>query len=297
VRFIDAHHHLWDLHRCHYPWLMAQGVKRFFGDPTPIQKNYLPADLLSESAAWTPEKSVHVQVGVEESQSVEETAWLQELANAPENRGIPSAIVAYIDLAAPDVPQMIKAHAAADLLRGARQIVGRHIDEDRLTGTDRLLADPAWRRGLQHLADAGLSFDLQMIPQQYGALERLLSTIDGLQVAICHCGSPWNQDAAGFAHWKAAMRAFARRPETCIKVSGLGMFKPDWSERDIRPWVLETIEIFSPRRVMFGSNFPVDSLYGSYQRIWSAYDRLTTGFSPSERHSMFHDTAARFYRI
>ena len=48
LQFIDAHHHLWDLNHCHYPWLMARGERRFFGDPTPIQKNYLPEDFLEE---------------------------------------------------------------------------------------------------------------------------------------------------------------------------------------------------------------------------------------------------------
>ena len=61
---VDAHHHLWDLEACHYPWLMARGVKRFFGDPTPIQKNYLVADLRRDAADYALDGSVHVQVGV-----------------------------------------------------------------------------------------------------------------------------------------------------------------------------------------------------------------------------------------
>ena len=55
-RFIDAHHHLWDLEACDYPWLMAKGEQRFFGDPSPIQKNYLVSDFLNESAQYCPEK-------------------------------------------------------------------------------------------------------------------------------------------------------------------------------------------------------------------------------------------------
>jgi predicted TIM-barrel fold metal-dependent hydrolase len=53
-RIIDAHHHLWDLQTCQYPWLMARGVTRFFGDPTPIQKNYVVADFREDAADYEP---------------------------------------------------------------------------------------------------------------------------------------------------------------------------------------------------------------------------------------------------
>jgi len=48
---IDAHHHLWDLSAAHYPWLMAKGVDRFFGDPTSIQRNYLLNEFRRDAAA------------------------------------------------------------------------------------------------------------------------------------------------------------------------------------------------------------------------------------------------------
>ena len=58
-RIVDAHHHLWDLNACHYPWLMARGVYRFFGDPTPIQKNYLVDDFREDATAYKLVASVH----------------------------------------------------------------------------------------------------------------------------------------------------------------------------------------------------------------------------------------------
>ncbi|MEP5323549.1 MAG: hypothetical protein ABJQ49_14875, partial [Marinobacter alexandrii] len=70
--FVDAHHHLWDLEHCHYPWLMAKGEMRFFGDPGPIQKNYLIDDFLGESLDYRPTKSVHIQVGVSPADEVKE---------------------------------------------------------------------------------------------------------------------------------------------------------------------------------------------------------------------------------
>lgn len=81
--FIDAHHHLWDLHAVHYPWLKARGERRFFGDPTPIQKNYEVDDLLGESPNFKPLASVHIQVGAAPDHSLRETEWLHEQTEFP----------------------------------------------------------------------------------------------------------------------------------------------------------------------------------------------------------------------
>jgi len=91
----DAHHHLWDLDAVRYPWLMAKGVQRFFGDPTPIQKNYLPDDLRSDAGEFKIEKSVHIQVGAHPEDHIIEAQWIDSVAQECQ---IPSASVAYCDL-------------------------------------------------------------------------------------------------------------------------------------------------------------------------------------------------------
>lgn len=289
--FIDAHHHLWDLEACNYPWLMARGVKRFFGDPTPIQKNYLPADFLSESRRHVPEKSVHIQVGVAARDEVRETAWLQ--AQSP----VPNAIVAATDLSAPDLAARLEQHQAHDKLRGVRQILGRHAEEDKKHGSDALLDNPDFIAGLRLLARQNLSFDLQMIPPQMPRVIAALRQVPELSVALCHAGSPWDQSTDGLAGWRAGLRELAALPRISCKVSGLGMFNPGWSVDDLRPIVLDVIEAFGPTRVMFGSNFPVDKLYNSYDALWDAYDAITAEFSEAERDWLYRCTAAEFYRI
>lgn len=296
MRFVDAHHHLWDLQHCHYPWLMARGVRRFFGDPTPIQRDYGVEDLLNESKRWIPEKSVHIQVGAQLSDSLRESQWLQHVATN-NDEGLPNAIVAFVDLAAPDAADRIAEQAQIHNVRGVRQIIGRHPGEDSETGTDQLIADPAWKAGLELLQRAGMSFDLQLIPPQYGAMFRVLEGVPDLPVAICHCGSPWNQGPEGMAQWRHGMQRFALLPNVHCKVSGLGMFNPGWALEDIRPMVSGVIELFGPERVMFGSNFPVDKLYGDYDRIWDAYDELTRDLSEETRDRLFRTNAERYYRI
>ena len=289
LQFIDAHHHLWDLQACHYPWLMARGERRFFGDPTPIQKDYLVSDFLGESTRYRPRASVHIQVGAENA--LLETAWLHEQGSFPQS------VVAFCDLAAADAEQQIEAQLQFPRVRGVRQIVGRHEEEDRKHGSDSLLGNANWLRGLQQLASRGLSFDLQMIPPQANAVYRILKQVPELPVALCHCGSPWDQSLAGLENWRRGLKQLAALPNIYCKVSGLGMFNPDWAEDDLRGPILDVIDIFGPRRIMFGSNFPVDKLYRSYQAYWDSYVAITRGFSDSEKQALFLDTAARFYRI
>jgi len=76
LHFVDAHHHLWDLEHCNYPWLMARGKMRFFGDPGPIQKNYLIVDFFGDWRDHRPAKTVYIQESVEATDEVKESALL-----------------------------------------------------------------------------------------------------------------------------------------------------------------------------------------------------------------------------
>lgn len=292
---IDAHHHLWDLEAVHYPWLMEQGVKRFFGDPAPIQRNYHVAQLKADMGALPISRSVHVQVGAAPDHTVKETAWVQ--SQADEGVGLPQAIVAFCDLAAKDAAGVLEQQLAYANVRGIRQIVGRAPAEDAVTGSDALLANPRWRSTLGQLPDLGLSFDLQLIPPQLPRMLKILQSMPQLKVAICHCGSPWDRSPEGLAHWGRYMREMAALPNVYCKLSGFGMFDPHWSSESIRDVVLPVIDAFGPQRCMWGSNFPVDSLAADYASVFARVGKLLAEFSADEQAQMLRDTAAGFYRI
>jgi predicted TIM-barrel fold metal-dependent hydrolase len=93
------------------------------------------------------------------------------------------------------------------------------------------------------------------------------------------------------------MRTLAAAPNVAAKISGLNMFHHDWTLELIRPFVLDTIEIFGVERCLFASNFPVDKLHADYGAIWQAFDQITADFSEPERRALFHDNAAGFYRL
>ena len=267
---------------------------RFFGNPAPIQKNYLAEDLRSDAAGYTLAGSVHIQVGVAAGEEMRETAFVDSQAQAT---GLPSAIVAFCDLSSPDADTSLDAQQRFDRTRGIRQIVGRSAEEDRKTGSDRLIDDPTWQENLMSLAGRGLSFDLQLIPPQMQRVARLLSTMPELKVALCHCGSPWDQTPAGLESWRAGIRALAELPNVYCKISGLAMFDHDWTEERIRPLIEFCIGEFGAERCMFGSNFPVDKLHKSYEEIWRAYEAISRELSAEARARLFGGTASAFYRL
>jgi len=88
-----------------------------------------------------------------------------------------------------------------------------------------------------------------------------------------------------------------------MEVNGFG-----WHERSRPPSSQEladatrryyelTIEKFGADRCMFESNFPVDAVTCNYAVLWNSFKRLTSGCSAGEKARLFHDTAARVYRL
>jgi predicted TIM-barrel fold metal-dependent hydrolase len=279
--FVDAHHHLWDVDVLQYPGLAAPSNR--------LARHYRLDDFLGDASEWRPIKSVHVQAEVDRAHSLDESAWLQRIANA---RGYPQAIVAYAPLQDPRVGEMLEAQAEHANVRGIRQI----LNPDQCERPD-YLTDPAWRSGYAHLAEYGLSFDLQALPEQVQDAAALARDHPGTPMIVNHTGMPRDQSPAGLERWRSGMRLLASQPQVSVKISGFGMFDANWTTESIRPLVLETIEVFGVERCMLGSNFPVDRLWTSYTRLLDAFDEITSGLSTSDRQKVFQTNAERIYRI
>jgi predicted TIM-barrel fold metal-dependent hydrolase len=108
---------------------------------------------------------------------------------------------------------------------------------------------------------------------------------------------PIERDAEGLARWRRGMARLAEHPNVAVKLSGLGMFDLSWTTDSIRPFVVETIGAFGVERCLFASNFPVDKLMSGYDRLWASFAEIAAGFSEDERSKLFHDNAARVYRL
>ena len=288
MKRIDSHHHLWDLKDVHYPWLMEFGKPRFFGDPTPIQRDYLLAEHRAISHNHGFVASVHIQVGAEDG--LAEARWVDQVAHA--NPEWPMVQVAFCDLTAPDRDVQLDQFQALPSVVGVRQIVGRSPDEDAKNGTNALIADPEFKAGLHSLASCGLSFDLQLIPELMKPMGKVLEQVPDLQVALCHAGSPYDRSSDGISKWAAGLAQLSALQNVSCKLSGLGMFDHDWNAGTVRPIADVVMKQFGPDRVMFGSNFPVCSLSSSFDELMERHMAIV----PEEHHkAVFHDNAERFY--
>lgn len=236
--------------------------------------------------------SVHVQVGAAKGQEIRETSWLETQAR---ESGIPNAIVGFCDLTDPKFERILDDHqSASPRFRGVRQIVSRHPLEDTTSEGETLLKQAGFRRGLAALSQRGLSFDLQLSSPLLKAAAETFDAIPDLPVALCHAGSPWQQDPEGLERWRDGLLAFARLPHASCKISGLGMFDPNWTAESLKPIVETVIEVFGPERVMWGSNFPVDKLYHDYR---SMFETVWNIVPQTHREAMFGGNATRLYRL
>lgn len=289
--FIDAHVHLWDLSRIRYAWLTPP-----FSDAGPngsvegIASTYLPDDYRRDAANWNVAGVVHIDAGADPAQALDETDWLQGMADRDR---VPSGIVAYAALESPDADALLAAHAARSNVRGIRQILSWHRDPRR-TYTDRdLTQDEAWRAGFALLAKHDLAFDLQAYPGQFAAMASLIERHPETSVILNHAGTGVDGDV----EWRRAMRLLAKLPNVSVKISGLGFVYRPLDPVAVRARVLATIDIFGADRCMFASDFPTDRLFGGFDETLNNYAHATADFSEAERRSLWGRNANRIYRL
>ena len=285
---IDAHHHLWDLKAVDYPWLMEKGKKRFFGDPTSIQRNYLIDEHIKLAAALGFKASVHIQVGA--ADGLEEAKWVNKIVS--ENQYWPMAQVAFCDLSGDQREIRLDELQKLSSVVGVRQIIGRSPEEDSTSKTNELLTSDNFMQGLQSISDRGLSFDLQIIPELSETCAAVFSQFPNLQVILCHAGSPYNRTEEGITSWSSDLNHLSKLSNVSCKLSGLGMFDHNWTQSTVSPIVTTVMKQFGPERVMFGSNFPVDSLSSSFEEL---FERLTNIVEEKCLEDVFFKTAQRTY--
>jgi predicted TIM-barrel fold metal-dependent hydrolase len=302
MQVVDSHIHLWDLKALRYPWLENPGVS-FVGDARDLKHDYLLDDLLAEAGDIDVLKVVHVEANHDPANPVEETRWLQAMANgrADSNgkaRGMPNAIVAAVDLSADDAAALLEAHASFANTRGIRQILNVHNTKLYDYVGRHFMREPQWRKHFGLLRRHDMSFDLQLYPSQMEEAAALARAHGDTQLIVNHAGMFVDRDSvAGYRAWRDGMRLLAGCPNIAVKISGFAMFDHRWTVESLRPYVLETIDTFGTDRAMFASNFPVDRLFSSYTDLWHAYAAIVNGASDTEKDALFRGNAERLYRI
>lgn len=155
-----------------------------------------------------------------------------------------------------------------------------------------------FRRGFTELVGRGLIYDVDAYPHQYDDIFALASDFPNATIVLEHAGLPLQRDRAYLTEWAASLKRIARAPNIHCKVSGLGMTDHIWNVDRIRPIVLGCIDAFAPERIFFGTNWPVDSLYGStYRELVDAYREVIAPFSAADRKAMLSANAEALYSL
>ena len=159
------------------------------------------------------------------------------------------------------------------------------------------MTDPIWRAGFARLAPLGLRFDLQTPWWHLHEAQQLARDFPQTQIILNHTGLPSDRTREGLDAWRSAMAQLARAENVAVKISGIGVPGKSWTAEANREIVLTTIDLFGTGRCMFASNFPVDSLCGDFQTIFSGFENLVADFSPVEQDALFAGNARRIYAI
>ncbi|MGW2570420.1 amidohydrolase family protein [Streptomyces sp. NPDC001537] len=275
---VDAHHHVWDLAVRDQDWIP---------EASPLRRTFTLDDLAPEARAAGVDGTVLVQTVT----VPEETPEFLALAAAHD---LIAGVVGWTDLTRPDI---------TDELARLRELPGGHY----LKGIRHQVQgepDPEWllrpdvRRGLAALAEAGLVYDLVVLPHQLPACTRAAADLPQLTFVLDHLGKPPIASGA-LKPWAADLHALAALPNTTAKLSGLvtEAAPGSWTVDDLRPYTDTALEAFGPTRLMFGSDWPVCTERATYGEVLSATQELTADLDPAAGAEVFHGTATRVYGL
>jgi L-fuconolactonase len=276
AKVVDSHVHFWQLVRGYYTALEP--------DMTILLQDHLPQDLapLLEAAG------VDQVVVVEAAETVEETYFVFELAR--KFRFI-AGVVGWVDLALPGVEPLLRSLKSNPVFKGVRPV---HDDNK----TVQWMKDKATHRGLNALADLGLSFDaLVQNVIELPHITDVARRFPTLSVILDHCGKP---DIANnkFAGWASDIARLAELPNVTCKFSGLlNQAGPGWTIEMIRPYAEHVVKCFGAQRLMWGGDWPPARLTAEYDVGWRAAHELLAHLPAHDQEMIFGGNAARIYRL
>jgi len=275
---IDAHQHFWKLDKpFEYGWLYTDEHK-------PICRDFLPNDLAVHLNKTGVSKSVFVQT----QHNVEENRWVLEMT---EKYDFLAGVVGWVDLAADDCEDQLLEFTDHPKFVGIRHITQDEPDDDFIVRPDIL-------RGLRVLQKHRVPFDLLFFVQHLKHAATLGRELPDLPMVIDHLSKPKIKDQE-IEDWKKDLRVAAQFPNIYCKLSGM-VTEADWQNwkpADLRPYVEFALEVFGPERCMFGSDWPVCELAGSYEDVFRALTEVIDSLTDSEKEQVFAQTAISFYGL
>jgi len=273
---IDAHQHFWKFDPRRDSWITDE--------MSILKRDFSPEDLAPELAARNIDGSVAVQT----AQSEEETSYLLELA-AHSTRI--AGVVGWVDMLSARAEERLRYFSKFERLRGFRHIVQSEPD-------DRFLLNPDFLRGIRLLRKFDFTYDILIYPRQLPAAVEFAAKFPEQRFVIDHMAKP-EIKARKTKEWAAQMRSIAANPNVFCKVSGL-VTEADWKNwhaGDFKYYLDVVFEAFGAERLMFGSDWPVCLLAGSYRHIVELVEDYVRSNAPARLENIFGGNATSFYKL
>lgn len=275
---IDSHQHFWRLSEpFDYGWLDAP-------EHAAIRRDYLPQDLQPQLKKLGLGYSVFVQT----QHAIEENRWVLGLADQYD---FIAGVVGWVDLASDRCEEQLLEFREHPKFVGIRHLTQAEADDNFIIRDDVL-------RGLRVLQKHRVPFDLLFFPRHLRHAVTLAQQVPELPMVIDHLAKPPIKTGS-LQGWDDDLRAAAGYPYIYCKLSGM-ITEADWrlwKPADLRPYVETALEAFGPERCMFGSDWPVCELAGSYEQVHAALTEAVGPLSDTEREQIFGGTASRFYDL
>ncbi|MCH2207269.1 MAG: amidohydrolase family protein [Lentisphaerales bacterium] len=271
---IDSHQHFWTYNDEEYGWIPEDNIRR----------NFLPDDL----APTLKENSFDGCIAVQARQSEEETDWLLTLAS---ENDIIKGVVGWIDLQADNLSEKLDHYSQFELLKGYRHVIQGEPD-------DRFIIKPEFVRGIQQLVNRNIPYDILIFAKQLGPSLELVQKFPEHDFVIDHIAKP---DIINnkFDEWLKGIQGFKDFENVRCKLSGMitETHFHKWTEEDFHPYLEACMEIFGPKRLMIGSDWPVCLLSGDYKPMMAIVKNFISKLSQDEQDQILGLTAKEFYRL
>lgn len=277
---IDSHVHLLDQSRFRYGWAA--------GAPA-LARDWRLDDLVRAAAPYEIEGIVFVEVDVDDPQYLDEADWVE--ATAEVDARLKGAVVALpLERGAAIEPEIAKV-ATLKTTRGVRRLIQNQADPD-------FVLRPHFLEALKLLPKYGLSFDICIFHRQLGKTLEMVRRCPEVSFVLDHIAKPGIKDSL-VEPWRSEMTELAKLPNVACKLSGVTTEADHaaWTPAQLRPYIDHAIAGFGPDRILYGGDWPVSTLAGDYLQWLTLLEAATTHFSAAERRKLFHDNAARIYRL
>lgn len=274
---IDSHQHFWQITRGDYGWL-TPALKTLYRD-------FLPYDFTS----IMQQNNIDGTILVQAAPTIDETYFMLELA---EKHDFIKGVVGWVDFEYPNVGNDIAHLATYPKLKGIRPMI-----QD--------IADPQWMlkpqcaNAFEHIIKHHLVFDALVLPQHLPFLYLLITRYPTLRMVVDHGAKPLIKDNI-MVGWREDIQKIADDyPYIYCKLSGLvtEAKHDDWSDDDIQPYAQHLLDIFTPKRLMWGSDWPVCTLASNYDRWLNCAQRFCASLRDDDKHKIFAQNAIDIYGL